>query len=177
MSHFNVCILVNRENDESDHQLADKAADVMTKFDLNRDVPEYKRRFDADEVERISKHYKTTDLQELATKLEDWNGDAGGVDEEGLYALSTQNPDGHFDYGNLVDLIPRNRWEHMFLSGIEEKVCRAVVTPDGEWVDGPWLYSTSDPESQRKADEWERKVQELFLEHDNAAAFLADLHF
>ena len=173
--YFNVCILVNQTNNETDHQCADKASEVILKFDHNLETAPYKRYLDAEEVASMSKHYQTAEPQELAAKLEDWDGEPGGVDDQGLYVLSTQNPEGKFDRGDLIDLIPRDQWEHVFLSGKDDLMSRAVITPDGKWHD-EWDLMKEGLEGEERLNEWERQVKILFETYTDATAFLASLH-
>lgn len=162
-------------NNETDHQCADKAAEVILKFDHNLETAPYKRYLDEKEVTSMSKHYQTAEPQELATKLEDWDGEPGGVDDQGLYVLSTRNPEGKFDQGDLIDLIPRDRWEHVFLSGKDDLISRAVITPDGKWHD-EWDLMEEGLEGEARLNEWERQVKILFETYPDATAFLASLH-
>ena len=94
MSHFNVCVLVTR-NGSSPEQMVDKASEALAKFDINMEVKPYKTYINADEIQRMIKHYgiDSVNLSALAEKLESWNGDKGGVDENGFYGISTKNPD------------------------------------------------------------------------------------
>lgn len=173
--YFNVCILIDIEPTKTHGQLADRAYAILDKFDHNREILEYKRRLDSDEFNRMSKHYETTDLNELADKLLDWDGEDGAVDEKGLFALSTQNPDGKFDRGDVIDLIPYDQWEHVFLSGREGLVCRAVITPDGEWHD-EWDLMEQGLAGEERLDVWTQQVKTLFEQHQSATAVLASLH-
>lgn len=176
MAHFNVCILVKKTGNETDEQMLEQATDAVMKFNSDLEVPQYKWYIDAEEIERMSGYYNTDKLDELAEKLEDWNGNKGFVDEGGLYALSTNNPDGHFDYGDILGQVSKEDWHRIFLEGNDEKVCNAVVTPDGSWISGPWVYSDSNPESKKKLDDWVEKISDIFRKNEDAVAFLADCH-
>ena len=173
--YYNLAILVNRDDNETDHQLADKAEQMCLRFDRGLELPKYKRYLEDKEVREMSQFYKTEDRQELALKIAEWEGGVGGVDEDGLFVVATHNPNGKFDRGELIDLIPRNQWEEVFLSGKENLVCRAVITPDGTWYDH-WDLIGEDFLDEDSLDKWERQVRTLLAEHTDATAFLATLH-
>jgi len=159
--------------------MAQKASDVLANFDINKEMKPYKYYVEADEIQRMAGHYgiDPTNLSGLAEKLEDWNGDKGGVDESGFYGISTKNPDGHIDaWSVFAEVKPEDCERLLFGQGGEEKTVKVVVTPDGKWIDGPWVYGSPNAEQEKELDEWEKKVSSVLQEHSNAAAFIADCH-
>lgn len=107
MSRFNICVLIphlpeqphETEEDiriECEKQINER----LEKFNVNHPVTPYKRRLTQEEINQMSHHYTLTPshLQELAEKISDWCGGEGGVDEQGLYQRTTQNPESHLDY-------------------------------------------------------------------------------
>lgn len=176
MSHFNACVLVKR-NGSNPEQMAQKASDMLANFDINKEMKPYKYYVEADEIQRMAKSYgiNPTNLSALAEKLEDWNGDKGGVDESGFYGVSTKNPDGHIDaWSVFAEVKPEDRRRFLFGGG-EEKNCAAIVTLDGKWDMGPWIYGSPNAEQEKELDEWNKKLT-TFLDEQDATAFLADCH-
>jgi hypothetical protein len=178
MSHFNACVLIKRDGLSLD-QMGQRASDMLANFDINKEMPPYKYYVKADEIQSMAKSYKidSTNFSALAEKLEDWNGDKGGVDENGLYGISTNNPDGHIDYWEVFTEVKPEDWERLlFGRDGEERVARVVVTPAGEWIDGPYVYAHSSIVEDKEIKEWSDKIATLLDEHRDAAAFLAECH-
>lgn len=172
MAHFTLCILVCNDGN-TDEQLLEKAVVAANKFNTELEVAPYKRYLEPDDVAHMKRHYKINNINELVTKLEDWNGESGGIDDRGLYTNSTRNPEGYFDYGQVLDKIPPHEWEHAFLG---DRICKAVITPNGSWIDGPFVMFDANPESKRLLREWEKKLRSILRENAEATAFLADCH-
>ncbi len=178
MSTFNTCILITR-NGSSPEQMADKASTVLAKFDINKEMKPYKSYVSADEIQRMAKHYgiDPANLSELAEKFEEWNGDKGGVDEKGFYGIFTKNPEGHIDgWSVFTEVKPEDRGRLLFGQGGEDKTVKACVTPDGKWVDGPWVYGAPNAEQEKELEAWDKKLATLLDEYKDAVAFLADCH-
>ena len=177
MSHFNVCILVKRDG-STPEQLKRKANAMLADFDINKMLEPYKFYVENDEIQRMAGHFgiDPTNLPALAEKFEEWNGDKGGVDEAGFYGISTKNPNGHIDAGSVfAEVKPENRG-HLLYGGGDEKSCAAIVTPNGTWEMGPWIYGSPNAEQEKELEVWEKKIARLLDEHTDAAAFLADCH-
>jgi len=178
MSHFNACVLVRR-NGSNTEQLAQKANEMFANFDINKEVKPYKHYIEADEIQRMAKHYgiDLKNLPALAEKLEDWDGDKGSVDEAGLYGTSTKNPVGHTDYWSVfAEVKLEDRGRLLFGQGGEEKTVKAFVTPDGQYVDGPWVYGAPNAEQEKELKAWDKKITALLDEYKDAAVFLVDCH-
>lgn len=181
MSHFNVCVLVTRNGSNSE-QMAQKASDMLANFDINKEMKPYKYYVEAGEIQRMADCYgiDSTNLSALAEKLEGWNGDKGGVDESGFYGISTKNPDGHIDaWSVFAEVKPEDRGRLLFGQGGEEKIVKALVTPDGKWIDGPWVYvyrGSPNAKQEKEIEEWEKTVSSVLQEHSDTAVFIADCH-
>ncbi len=67
-------------------------------YDENTEVEPHPEYEEGEDLEEMAKHYGTSDLHQLAAKMGDWHGHEGGVDEHGLYALSTYNPRSKWDW-------------------------------------------------------------------------------
>jgi hypothetical protein len=175
MSRFNVCIIVPKNSSNSD-ELAQQAFDTLAKFDLNKEMPPYKHYIKPDVVKSMAGHFKTDDLSELAAKMESWDGDTGGVDEGGLYGISTKNPDAWIDeWEILTEIKPEDRPQLLFGEG-EEKICRAIVTPDGKWINGPYIFGSPNAEQEKELAAWLKQFNEVLDQNKDAALFLAECH-
>ena len=179
MSYFNVCVLLPR-NGSTPKQMEDKASDMLAKFDINKEVEPYKTYVEAKEIQRMAEHFgiDSTNLSALAEKYVEWNGEKGGVDENGLYVISTKNPEGYVDsWSVFTEVKPEDRGRLLFGQDGEVKVVRALVTPDGKWIDGPWVYCAPNAEQEKEFEEWFKKLAALLEENKNTVAFLADCHY
>jgi len=169
MSYFNVCVLAKK--DGSFEEAMQRASDMLATFDINKKVEPYKFYISEDEILNIADHYKidSSNLVALAEKLEAWNCEQGCGDEKGLYCISTKNPDGHLDGWCLIDEVRNiDRGRLLFGEGGEEKNCKAVVTPEGEWFSGPWIYNANlTKEQEGELNAWNKKVVSLLDEYRN----------
>lgn len=173
MAHYKICILVTNDENLNDEQLLEKATAAANNFDTELEVPPYKRYLQQEDIERIKKHYKLASSEEIVPKLQEWYGEAGAIDEGGVYVISTQNPKGQFDYGDILGKVPQEEWQNIFL---KENLCKAAITPNGEWVEGPTVYADNNLETKKVLDKWEDSLLQILEENKGAAAFLADLH-
>ncbi len=140
-----------------------KVDEMMAPFDYNLEVAPYHNYLDSEEIERMAKHYHTSDLLGLATRMDDWEDCLGGVDEKGLYKLSTRNPkrkwdwwriggrwdgmvsnqpkeseDGGFNFSHVHEQLPGNV---VLLKAIDHDIdCHSFITPDGEWHEVQMVY-------------------------------------
>lgn len=78
-------------------------AEALPPFDENLEVPPYRRYLDRHEVSRMAEHYgiHTRNLHALAKRMNDWRSCEGGVDRHGLYAKTTCNPEGRWDWYDI----------------------------------------------------------------------------
>lgn len=91
MSHFTVIVI--GENPESQLEL----------FSENLEMEPYQKFLDSEDVKRMAEFYdvSSTDLNALAAHLEDWCGEAGGIEDGRLFYLSTYNPNSKWDWYQL----------------------------------------------------------------------------
>lgn len=180
MSHFNVCVFV--ENDGSGlKELAEKVDKIVENFDINKRVEPYKYYIKDEQIQQMAKNYKLdpTNLLTLSEKLEDWNGDKGGVDEIGFYGISTNNPVGHTDYWSMpIEIQPKDYERFLLGQDGDGKIIKAIVTLHDAWIDGPWIYGTPTAEQERERELWEKKIRAILDEYKgkNIIAFLIDCH-
>src|SRR5687768_15678571 len=82
--HYCVFVMIGPKTDiETAVELA------MAPFDENLEVEPYRIHFDHVDVKRMADHYGADPayLHELAGRMPDWSGCAGGVDRDGLYQV------------------------------------------------------------------------------------------
>ncbi len=199
MARFNVCVLINRDGSNLE-QMAQKASDVLANFDINKEVEPYKCYLEPDEIRRIAECYgiDPENLSRIAEKLEEWKRDRGGVDDSGAYGISTKNPDGHIDDWSIVAEIKPDDHRRILFGydgGYDRKGCKAIVTPEGKWIDGPWIeiFPSSRgrgnlteeqkeqvkrlyEKQQKQLEEWDAKIATVIDQYKDAAAFLAVCH-
>lgn len=95
---FNIAMAID-EKDKTADDLIREATELLSRYDLNKEVLAYKRYISEDERKDMARYYsiEMADSESLAKKVNDWNEGEGGVDEKGLYQLTTNNPEGRFD--------------------------------------------------------------------------------
>src|SRR5262249_37176096 len=98
MSHFFTVVIV--PGTTAPDQIEDTVSRLLAPYDENLRVHPHKVHLNHKSIERMASHYKKSpqDLTELARSINDWTGDEGGVDEQGLYHLSTHNPQPKWDW-------------------------------------------------------------------------------
>ena len=123
----------------------------------------------------MGEYFKTTDLAEIARQWK--SNDTFGVDEGGLYGISTENPDRWIDEWEILTEVKSEKQRELLFGEGEEKICRAIVTPDGQWIDGPYIFgSVKSPEQQQELEAWLKKFAEVLEQNKDAALFLAECH-
>ena len=150
----------------------DKAEAILSKYDLNVEVPEYKSYFDDYSLELMRKHYNTSNLNELAEKIMDWTGEPGGMDEKGLYNITRRNPNGHFDYWDLYG--PAALRSGLFTTS--EAYCEAIILDDGVWQASPNVTGRPSEEQNRIMDEWEAKLEQTINANQDKPAIIVRGH-
>lgn len=151
----------------------------LSKFDINKEVKEYKYYLSEETKKSIAESYKIdiSDNKAIADSLEKWDGDKGGIDENGVYGLSTKNKqgkqDGWFIYSIMTvqDLI--NNFDKM------DRTPHAILTPNCEWKEAPEYFFMTNPSSPNydKLLEWEEKSKTIISEYsENSLAILINCH-
>ena len=158
--HFLTYVLIPEKTD-----INRAGAERLAPFAADRVVEPWKRYLPPGEVAAMARHFcvRRTALRALAAPMDRWCGSPGDVDDRGLFALTTRNPDATWDWYEIG-----GRWDG-FLPG-NAATCRSLlhspdlqkllphdfVTPDGvwharqrfvstDWCEGHWLR-TSTPE-------------------------------
>ncbi len=155
------CIYVLIDGDE---QVAESlVANALDPFNEAHDVPPYKDHLSRSCTRYMAEHFKVpdTELQALAGKMPEWRGVPGGVDELGLFAICTSNPDGKWDWYEIggrwdgfitgrkqpnSDLIQNNSIVASTLlkaRDFAKRLPAGIVTPTGEWIERTSLVTTS----------------------------------
>jgi hypothetical protein len=176
MAHFSVCIII-RNDGSSPEQLADRAIEAINAFNYTIPSEPYKEYVDQEQLEGLKQHLETDDLETLRREAENLYAEACFIDEAGIYYLSeeAENPNGHFSSGDLLGLVPPEDFGTAFLGKGGGRVCLAVVTLDGTWLEGPMYFGDPTvPEWKQAADEWDATLRSLIETHTDAVFFLAD---
>lgn len=135
-----------------DGGIGTQVAEALAPFDETLEVDPYKIHLDEEEIKRMAGHYglEENDVSGLITKMPDWRGTDGGVDDVGLFSWATTNPEGKWDWYEIG-----GRWNGYFhgrnvikakslLKSPDLKVRRlySIVSPDGEWHEVEKLINT-----------------------------------
>jgi hypothetical protein len=166
MHYAHVVLIDPKELGEqfSEDAIEKKVESMMAPYDYDLEVEPYKEYLDKDDIESMVRHYGTYDLVGLATHMKDWDDSPGGVDENGLYRLTTSNPKRKWDWwriggrwDGMVSNQPRSSDGGYNWSPIHEQVngnvvllktidheinCHSLITPDGEWHEIQMVYQT-----------------------------------
>jgi len=162
----------------ADH-FSDKLDYPLSKFDINRKVKEYKYYLSEETKKSIAESYKIdiSDSKAIADSLEKWDGDRGGVDEGGVYGLSTKNKqgkqDGWFIYGIMTTQYLINNFNKI------DRTPHAILTPSCEWMEAPEYFFMTNPSSPNynKLVEWEEKSKTILSEYsENSLSVLINCH-
>jgi hypothetical protein len=148
-------------------------------FDINKKVVEYKYYLTEEEKQSMAKSYKidANDFNFIAENLNDWCGDKGGVDQNGVYGLSTKNKNGKHDGWYIFNIIPTEDLIN-FLPKIE-RMPQAVLTPSCEWIESPEYFFVVDPDMSNYNIflEWEKKLKEVLNKYSkDSLAVLINCH-
>lgn len=169
-------------------------AKAMRPFDEEVKVSLYKLHLSANNVAAMARHYELpdTDHAALLKRMPDWMGCTGGKDRLGLYALSSHNPDGKWDWyeigGRYNGRIRGNQRPRPFqrTSDVEtntivasellcsndfsERLPFAVVTPHSEWIEQSSFVCTMSgwyvrEEPRRRWQQRVRRILRTFADH------------
>jgi len=77
--------------------------EFLEPYSENLEVEPYKVYLTPEDIEGMAKHYKFSkdNVEMILKNLPDWNGEAGAVDENGIYTSRTDNPNGEWDWYQL----------------------------------------------------------------------------
>jgi hypothetical protein len=125
---------------------------LMAPFDAGRKVPPHKEYVPQDEIDYVLEVFephglKAEDVDAVLHALEEDCDCPGGIDEGGIYLMTTDNPQGHWDSWRIQNLqgdvrpVPHIR---------RDRAPAAIITPDGAWHDlNEDLPATGDPQVMR----------------------------
>jgi hypothetical protein len=121
--------------------------------------------------------------------MEDWRGCEGGVDPHGLYAVSTYNPDGKWDWyeiggrwdryvarsrGNVISSRALRRSRHL-----RKCLPYYLVTPDGRWLereDAPCFGPAATASDRRAKRRWLAQVRRVLSHYIDHSVVCVDVH-
>lgn len=185
--HYCVFVLTDPRCDPED---AVEAA--LTPFNEQNDVEPYRVYLSHDEVVRMAARFGLVpaDLHALALKMPEWTGCRGGVDREGLYYLSSCNPDGRWDWyeigGRWDGYIPRSRNNTIIAGTLARSASLSrclpcfLLTPEGDWLEHERFYFLNNLENSKteKLEEqhWFRIVQEALSKWPKYRVVCVDVH-
>ena len=98
MSHFFTAVIV--PGNTPVESIEATVSRLLAPYDENRAVDPYKTYLPQEEIEAMATTFQISshNLAELASNLPEWSGDTGGVDEQGLYTMSTSNHQARWDW-------------------------------------------------------------------------------
>ena len=163
---------------------------ALAPFDEGLKVEPYRDYLAPSEIGHMASHYgiPATDLPALAQKMEDWRSANGGVDARGLYALTTFNPNGRWDWYEIG-----GRWDR-YIPGSRRNIVRVetllkrrrlrrclpyqLVTPDGQWLereDAPLFGPLTDADRQRES-RWFAEIRDALAPYPDHKVVCVDVH-
>jgi hypothetical protein len=147
---------------------------LMAPFDARSNVPLHKEYVPQGEIDYVLEVFgpqglKAEDVDAVLHTLEEDSGCPGGIDEGGIYLMTTDNPQGKWDTWHIQSLrddvqpVP-----HMS----RERAPAAIITPDGIWHDlNEDLPATGDPQVMR----WEH-AEPLLMRYRDCLAVTVHCH-
>lgn len=191
------CIYVFIDNnDQNVESLVDSA---LEPFNEATDVAPYKDYLSQSSIRFMADHYKVNpkDVHSLAGKMSDWHGVQGGVDDIGLFALCTSNPNGKWDWyeiGGRWDgyITGRRRHDNSISRGncilastllaspdLPNRLPAGIITPTGEWIDQSSVVNTSSGWFYHEIpkDIWCKRLQRILQAFPNHRVICVDVHF
>lgn len=184
--HYSTFVIIGRDADPEP-----AVATALQPFDEDLEVEPYHDYLDASEIQRMAERYRIppTALPALARKMEDWRGREGSVDAHGLYALTTYNPDGKFDWYEIG-----GRWDG-YIKGSRHNVISAkalhrsprlrkclpyyLATPDGRWLeheDAPLFGAPATSTQRRSERRWLTQVRRVLKQYIHCKVVCVDIH-
>lgn len=165
---------------------------VLEAFDEGMEVESYRVHLDHHGVRQMAQQYKIhpANVHALAKNMHDWTHREGGVDRDGLYYLSTCNPDGYFDWyevgGRFDGYIPGSVNNTILASTLASSAALRrclpyyLLTPEGDWLGYERFYINSDWK-KAKTDkltmkEWLRIVRDTLNRWPDHNVVCVDIH-
>lgn len=181
--HYLTYVFVPKHED-----MTQAVTEAMRPYGEGFEVTPWKRYLGPRELAAMARCYKLPKgaLRKLAACMDDWNGGTGGVDEGGLHAVLTSNPDAKWDWYEIG-----GRWQGKFKDNAAS--CRALLrrenladllphdflTPDSVWhersryVPGDFLLGHFIDKSQPA---WLREFTRALTRHRDCRVVCVDRH-
>jgi hypothetical protein len=166
-----------------------QVAEALAAFDESLEVEPYKVYLEEAEIQRMVAHYKVdeNDTPALIGRIQEWRGRPGGVDDIGLFSVTTVNPQGRWDWYEID-----GRWSGQFwgrnavkaktllkTADLKGHLPYYLLAPEGEWhevetlIDGGWCKF----ESVRKSDgRWLVEVKQVLTRYPGHRVVCVDIH-
>lgn len=136
---------------EKNAHITEAVKAALRPFGDGFEVAPWRRYLDAGEVAAMARNYGLLmrSTRQIAAQMEDWNGGEGGMDEKGIYATLTYNPDAKWDWYEIG-----GRWDgfltnnaataHSLLRSpkLKDFLPHDFLTPDGKWHEKATFVST-----------------------------------
>ncbi len=162
---FKIIVFFKRGN-LNDRELKEKVVNFLQPFDKWDEAHDpYREYLLAEEIKGIIKKYGISESGEdinekIVSKLPNWSGDNGGFDKEGVYRLTTKNPNGHLRSHKEPKLLSKEERISLLES---EDLPTSVIFPDGRWTD-----------KKVQSSDWLVFLKTILKEYENKEAFLVD---
>ena len=196
--HSCVYVIIGPNTNTNTNDIEAAVAKALAPFDEALTVPPYKVHLSSSCIRAMAEHYKVpeTDLKQLAGKMQDWMRCPGGVDELGLFATWTSNPDGKWDWYEIggrwdglvtgrkrpnSDVLRNNSIRTSTLLRARDFSARipfSIVTPTGEWVERSTFETTSTGWYTRETptDVWTAHVRRILAAFPMFRVVCVDTH-
>jgi hypothetical protein len=174
---------------------------LLAPFDQNLELAPHKRHITENNVQFFKEKHGTNDLRVLAEKLQRDFHEEFGVDDLGLFEITTFNEMGKWDYWSLKNYFPIdsarvNRWGKDLAPSIvlvsdlnlnKENAPHSMLTPDGKWHDvDDFGYVTRlqfekglkglHPANVEPMARWRSHVREVLNQHADHLVLAIDCH-
>ena len=184
--HFSTFVIIGRHDDPEA-----AVSQALEPFYQGLEVEPYRDYLDASDIKHMAEHYgiPASDLPALAAKMEDWRCGEGGLDAHGLYAVTTCNPDGKWDWyeigGRWNGYIPGSRRNVISARAIHRsrRLRRCLpcylLTPDGRWLeqeDGPAFGPPVTEADRRSKRRWFATVRDVVAQYIDHRVVCVDIH-
>lgn len=169
--HFTICVPFIPS--KQDGEVKEKIEKLISNFDLNKKVEPFKKYLTKDEIEKISKYYNITSSQQkqIAEKINDWNGNEGGIDQDRIYQISTNNPNGLFDYWSVYEVL---RAEDIINNN---QVFQGIITPEGKLIESKKLFLSVNESNVADWNLWKEEFHKCLEKYkDDFLVALIDCH-
>jgi hypothetical protein len=184
--HFCTFVIIPPDGD-----VESLVARALAPFDESLEVEPYQHYLKPYEIERMAQHYglELTDLASLAAKMMDWTNHPGGVDEKGLYWVTSINPDGQWDWyeigGRWHGHIPGSQRNVIHVETLlksphlKDRLPACLVSAAGTWSAKERYVEdeTGHGHIEAKSDEhWLEEVETLLRESRKFRVVCVDMH-